>query len=270
MNEPELIQCRENLKQLCLATLKEDSDVKAIFFGGSISRGDEDAYSDIDLRVVLKQEAQSMDKLEQWIQSWEDILFIETIQKSYAVLHFSTFIKVDQFTYYEEDLIPNIWLKDILIVKDMNDSYLSQLKKTSEDINYCLTQSEFDFFLNKYFAYYHELYRRFQRNEWNYALHCSLGMKHCLVSLWYASRGIVPNSLGDWSKYEGSRSHLVESELSFLNTFTPLDITAIPLFAKKITDELFKISQEIAEIKSLNFDQSWFKRTSRLISWSDL
>lgn len=55
------------------------------------------------------------------------------------------------------------------------------------------------------------------RLESNYCEHCSLMMKHILISLWLINEGNIPNDAGDWSKYEGDRSFLEKGQQELID-----------------------------------------------------
>lgn len=113
-----------------------------------------------------------------------------------------------------------------------------------------IKEQELENYLIKYTSYLHELYRRSKRKEYNYCEHCTLMMKHILVSLWLIEVGEIPNDLGDWSKYEGSRSSLNLRQQEFIDTFTPINFKDITTFVYSMNREILNIGESI----SLNMD----------------
>lgn len=166
MKKEELIRSRHELLKVLIQKVQIFSGIDGIFLRGSIAAQNEDPFSDIDLRILLK-ESYSKDKFIQlFIDELSDISFIETETRSYAVIHFNNFIKLDIFVYNKIDLTPSIWMQNILIIFD-NKGYLNTMKSKSEKLVYHIIQNEFDELLSKYFAFFHELYRRKERKEYN-------------------------------------------------------------------------------------------------------
>src|SRR5699024_6960720 len=134
---------RHELLKVLIQKVQIFSGIDGIFLGGSIAAQNEDPFSDIDLRILLK-ESYSKDKfIHLFIDELSDISFIETEARSYAVIHFNNFIKLDIFVYNKIDLTPSIWMQNILIIFD-NKGYLNTMKSKSEKLVYHITQNEFD------------------------------------------------------------------------------------------------------------------------------
>ena len=99
MNKEELIRSRHELLKVLIQKVQNFSGIDGIFLGGSIAAQNEDPFSDIGLRILLK-ELYSKDKfIHLFIDELSDISFIETEARSYAVIHFNNFIKLDIFVY---------------------------------------------------------------------------------------------------------------------------------------------------------------------------
>lgn len=160
--------------------LKLDSDIQAIFYGGSIGSGSTDEFSDIDIRLVIADPKSKRKKLEELVGKLDSILFIEEAGNHYAVIHFESFIKMDLFIYALDELTPNIWLKQIKIAKDTPSKRIKTLRKNSQSVDTEPSVSQIDSIVNKFLAYSSESFRRLSRNEHHYFQHCTLGMKNCL------------------------------------------------------------------------------------------
>ena len=241
-----------NLKEkrdMLLTEVKEfcfRNNVNTFFLGGSLATENADKFSDIDFRVVLKEEESKSQFLEHFLNEIHSkIAFIETLTSFCAVVHFSDFVKLDLFVYYPSDLVANVWLKDILILQD-NQKILQFLKNESSKMDYLVKEEELENYLIKYTSYLHELYRRSKRKEYNYCEHCTLMMKHILVSLWLIENGDIPNDLGDWSKYEGSRSSLNLRQQKFIDTFTPINFKDISTFVYSMNREILNTGKNIS------------------------
>ena len=77
---------------------------------------------------------------------------------NYAVLYFDSFVKLDIFIYEKSELLPSVWLKSIKILQD-EDDFLENLWRASQRLEYQVSQAEFDFYLGKFYAWFHEWYR---------------------------------------------------------------------------------------------------------------
>lgn len=224
------------------------------FLGGSLAKGNADEFSDIDFRIVIGNEHTKQDLLNEFLQKFEsEIAFVETLTSFYGVFHFLNFVKVDLFIYYAKDLTPNIWLQDIKIIKD-HHQFLLKLKEESREIKYTIASDDLMQYLNKYTSYLHELYRRKMRLETNYCEHCSLMMKHILVSLWLIEKNHLPNDLGDWSKYEGSRSLLETDQQNLISKYTPFNVIQSEEFVQVMNKEVLKVAQAMITELKLNMN----------------
>lgn len=113
--------------------LLKDENVLAVFCGGSIGNRNTDLYSDIDLRIVVKEEVfeeYRLNKRER-AKNWGKVLFFEDFPwATYSVAHYDNFIKVDTFYYRKEDIQPSVWLQNIRIVFDTTGFMEEILKKS--------------------------------------------------------------------------------------------------------------------------------------------
>lgn len=143
-----------------------------------------DLFSDIDLRVVVKDEAyeEYRSKKKERAKNWGNVLFFEDFPwATYSVAHFDSFIKVDTFYYKVKDLKPSIWLQNIKIVLDRT-GLLNDVLEKSMNLSYVPSVQEVEMWRTKSFAYLHEAYRRVMRNEIYYALHCLDSLRLSMVT----------------------------------------------------------------------------------------
>ena len=137
---------------MLLAEVKEfcfRNNVNTFFLGGSLAKRNADEFSDIDFRVVLKEDEAKSEFLETFLNEFHPkMAFIETLTSFCTVVHFSDFVKLDLFVYYPSDLVANVWLKDILILQD-NKNILQHLKKESSKMDYFVKEQELETYLNK-------------------------------------------------------------------------------------------------------------------------
>lgn len=135
------------------------------------------------------------------------LIFEDVPWTNYSVAHYDTFLKVDSFYYRKRDLEPSVWLQDIKIVAD-SDGFMSGIVEESRKLRYEPSVGEVELSWSKFLAHSNEIYRRASRGEWNYTLNCLSHLRMIVATAWYMDKGIQPNTLGDWAKYEGLRSLL--------------------------------------------------------------
>ncbi|UDM79023.1 hypothetical protein [Vagococcus fluvialis] len=256
---------RDRLKNRLIRLVKEDEEILGCFFSGSIGTKTEDNYSDIDARIIVKDSINLKRKQVEIIRAIGKYLFIEKLEEKSSIIHYDTFIKLDLFVYTVEDLTPSIWMKNIAIVKDFG--LLEDLSKKSQSLSYSITQKEFDELINNYYADYFELYRCWKREEYNYLDHLILSMKHCLVSMWYVSKGFAPNPAMDWAKYEGRKTKLTHLEANFILSYTPFELDQLEEFTKKMEILVFEAAEKISTYNRLSFSQETFRKVHRRISF---
>ena len=256
---------RDRLKNRLIRLVKEDEEILGCFFSGSIGTKTEDNYSDIDARIIVKDNINLKRKQVEIIRAIGKYLFIEKLEEKSSIIHYDTFIKLDLFVYTVEDLTPSIWMKNIAIVKDFG--LLEDLSKKSQSLSYSITQKEFDELINNYYADYFELYRCWKREEYNYLDHLILSMKHCLVSMWYVSKGFAPNPAMDWAKYEGRKTKLTHLEANFVLSYTPFELEQLEEFTKKMEILVFEAAEKISTYNRLSFSQETFRKVHRRISF---
>lgn len=256
---------RDRLKNRLIRLVKEDEEILGCFFNGSIGTKTEDNYSDIDARIIVKDNINLKRKQVEIIRAIGKYLFIEKLEEKSSIIHYDTFIKLDLFVYTVEDLTPSIWMKNIAIVKDFG--LLEDLSKKSQSLSYSITQKEFDELINNYYADYFELYRCWKREEYNYLDHLILSMKHCLVSMWYVSKGFAPNPAMDWAKYEGRKTKLTHLEANFILSYTPFELEQLEEFTKKMEILVFEAAEKISTYNRLSFSQETFRKVHRRISF---
>lgn len=210
---------RKQLLETTLRSVTRHKDVIGVFVGGSIAKGNEDLYSDIDLRIVIQEDVLPayIANKEVIVGEWGNILFLENFypKAPFLTAHYDSFLKVDVFFYNYKTLKPSIWLKGIRILLD-HDERLKQILDESEKINFFVTKEEVLQWRGKVFSYLHEIYRRVMREEYYYALTCLNNLRQFIVQGWDMEAGRQPNEGWDWSKVEGARSQLTTSQLSML------------------------------------------------------
>lgn len=98
----EIPQHRQSLITAIESDLVKDSNVLAVYYGGSVGSRSTDLYSDIDLRIVVKDEVFEEYRLnkKKRAKNWGEVLFFEDLPRAtHSVAHYKGFIKVDSFYY---------------------------------------------------------------------------------------------------------------------------------------------------------------------------
>ncbi|MFL0584005.1 nucleotidyltransferase domain-containing protein [Solibacillus silvestris] len=251
---------RQELMEAIELDLISDENVLAIFYGGSIGSGETDLYSDIDLRIVVKDGVYEEYRLnkKQRAKNWGKVLFFEDFHwANYSTAHSRTFIKVDSFYYKSMDIKPSIWLQKLKIVHDPTRLIQDVLTKSAA-LTYRPSVHEIEHWRTKFFAYLHEAYRRVMRNEIYYALHNLDNLRLSLVTGWYMEEGIQPNTFGDWAKLEGDRSKLNERQLSLLIQWQcSREQDDILNVMKSIIREFIPIHKKLCEQYGIDENSDW-------------
>lgn len=251
---------RQTLLNKIEQDLTKDENVLAVFYGGSIGKKNTDLYSDIDLRIVVKDdvfEEYRLNKKER-TNNWGKVLYYEDFPwATYSIAHYDTFIKVDTFYYKTKDIQPSVWLQNISIVYDKT-GFMEDVLDQSKKLSYSPTVQEVEIWRTKFFAYVHEAYRRVHRKEMYYALNCLDNLRMSMVMAWYMDKGIQPNSFGDWAKIEGERSELDSWQLSLLADWhsnrEPKEIMDV---IKKIVPEFKKTHKNLCEKLNIEENSEW-------------
>jgi len=215
----ELPNVRHELLNLIIASLKSNEDIEGIFLGGSLAKGNEDLFSDIDLRIVVPdgQYKKFILEKQKLVAQFGDVLFYEDLNPNapYTIAHYDQFIKLDLFIYTFQTLKPSIWLQGINVLYDPSGE-LQEIVQKSESLFYQVSSEEVEAWSGKVYAYIHEVYRRVMREEYYYALTMVNNLRSFIVKGWSMEVDRLSNDAWDWSKIEGNRSNLDPWQLSML------------------------------------------------------
>lgn len=259
----EIPNYRQKLMSVIEADLIKDKNVRAVFYGGSIGKQQTDLYSDIDLRIVVKDEMYEdyRKNKKQRAKSWGNVLFFEDFPwTTYSIAHYEGFLKVDSFYFKINDLQPSVWLQHIKIIHDATGVLPSLLEK-SKRMHYEPTVEEFERWRGKCFAYIHETYRRVMRNERYYALQCLDHLRLSIILAWHMEAGTPPNTFGDWAKLEGPRSFLSESQLMLLEHWhSSREPRNIMIVLKMMFPEFKRVHNVLCHNFGLPEDPDWVDR----------
>lgn len=248
--------------------LINDDNILAVFYGGSLGKQNTDLYSDIDLRIVVKDEVyeQYRSNKKQRANKWGNVVFFEDFPwATYSIAHYDGFIKVDTFYYKTKDIQPSVWLQNIKIVHDTTGIMQGVLDK-SMNLFYQPTVEEIEIWRTKFFAYAHEMYRRAMRKEIYYALHCLDNLRLSMITAWYMDKGLQPNTFGDWAKLEGNRSKLNELQLTFLESWhSSREPSEIMDTMRRIIPEFKKVHKNLCIKFKIEEDPEWVDKIFEMI-----
>jgi predicted nucleotidyltransferase len=214
-----LIKEREKIKNAINRDLIQDENVLAVFYGGSMAKGNHDRFSDLDLRIVVKDEVyeEYRKNKKERAKHWGDVLYYEDFPWAvHTVVHYKTFVKVDAFYYKKENLKPSHYMKEESQIEYDPYGIVNEVREQSEVLRYEVSPGEFEIWRSKFFAHMHEVYRRVKRGELYYALHSLDMMRWSVAAGWEMANDRQPNAPGEWSKYEGERSPFNKNQQDLL------------------------------------------------------
>jgi len=257
---------REELLAAITRDVTTDPRVRAAFVGSSLGAGDEDLYSDIDLRIVVDAEDVDDFVANKTVrpQQWGSVLFYEDLglRVAHTVAHFEGFIKVDCFYYRVADLAPSLALQSIRILHDPA-GLMGDVLCRSQSLVYHPSAAEVERWCYKVLAYAHEVYRRCRRGELSYARKMLIGLAGYAMAGWHMEAGRWPDLWADWAKAEGPRSVLAASQQNLLRAWHPpwcgpamLDLMAT------MEPELARLNDQLSELTGCDPDhrvwqQAW-------------
>ncbi len=168
----DLERARDHLLATAVAWFKRDVSVLGIFLGGSIPAERADAFSDIDLRIVVESEqhSQFLEKRREIPAQWPGFLFNEWLPSArHCVSHFRPFCKIDIFYYDAAMLMPSPWYRLPIRILHDPSGIIAGVVEQSAGLKFVVEADELDFSISKGLAAAHETYRRAKRGELFYA-----------------------------------------------------------------------------------------------------
>jgi predicted nucleotidyltransferase len=168
MTENLLIDARDRLLGFAQQHFASNADVVGVFLAGSLAAGVADAYSDIDLRVVVKAEKHAwfVEHRLEIPASWPDFLFNEWRPGTvHCVSHFRFFVKIDIFYFSQDELQPSPWYTLPVRILFDPQGVVERLVRRSAGIRFEVTEEDLDYSISKGLAAAHEAFRRAQRDE---------------------------------------------------------------------------------------------------------
>lgn len=172
MDKEKLTAGRDRLLASALEHFSSDPRVLGIFLGGSLAAGTADAYSDIDMRVVVTADTHLwfVANRREIPKPWPGFLFNEWVPGAHhCVSHFRPFGKIDIFYLSADTLQPSPWYGLPLTVLHDPKGIVIDLIARSAALRFTVSEDDIDFSISKGLAAAHETYRRVMRGELVYA-----------------------------------------------------------------------------------------------------
>jgi hypothetical protein len=168
VEEDSLIQARDRLLRDFVARFSGDPDVVGLFLGGSVAAGNPDAWSDIDLRVLVThpKHAFFVSRRREIPKQIPGFLFNEWLEGAiHCISHFSDFVKVDVFYLDASSFAPSPWYS--LPIRVLHDPFgiIAEVVAKSSGLGFELDSEEIGRSVSKGIAAIHEAYRRLRRGE---------------------------------------------------------------------------------------------------------
>lgn len=260
---------RDTLLQNALKDLRIDSNVLAIFLGGSLAKKNFDNYSDIDLHIIVKPEKriEFIVNKRKRAENWGEVLFHEDANPfgPVVVTHYDCFVKVDSWYHALEEIVPSIWLKELKVLYDPHN-LISNVIRESSNISYKLLTEDVELWKGKILAFAHETYRAAVRQE-NYHAEFNLDrIRWLIVSGWYMEMDRhFDASYGSWSKVEGKRSVLNSKQLSLLEDWRcGRDTNEMLKTVVSMVPEILRLNHVLSEKGNIEVNEEHFKRILKM------
>ncbi|WP_243354596.1 nucleotidyltransferase domain-containing protein [Bacillus litorisediminis] len=260
---------RNELLHKAVADLSSDPHVLAIYLHGSLAKGNEDLYSDIDLHTIVNPEKKAdfiMDKRNR-SSNWGEVLFFEGNSTSPVIVtHFQCFVKMDSWYHSPEEIEPSIWLNGIQVLYDPKN-ILNYVVKESANIVYKPTPDEVEFWRGKVLALIHETYRAVMRGELYYAYFNVDRIRWLIAYGWYMEmEQHLDTSYGVWSKVEGKRSKLSNHQLSLLESWDcSRNPNVIMKTIKYMIPEFYRLNKALSNLVNMNDNEEQIKKIVQLV-----
>ncbi|MCF1464806.1 hypothetical protein FS827_26435 [Agrobacterium vitis] len=163
---------RDQLISAAFDHFSADPGVLGIFISGSLAAKSSDAYSDIDLRVIVRAERHSwfVEHRRDFPKQWPGFLFNEWLPGTrHCVSHFRPFNKIDIFYLDASKLMPSPWYRLPMIILHDPEKMVADLANRSRHLAFTVTADEIDVSISKGLAAAHETYRCAKRGDLFYS-----------------------------------------------------------------------------------------------------
>lgn len=184
MNKKDLEADRELLLSSAVNYFSAMQTVCGVFLGGSIPAGRADAWSDIDMRVVVDddQHATFVENRLDMPAEWGELVFNEWLPgTSHCVSHFRPFGKIDVFYISAIDFRPSPWYALPSKILYERDSLLTDVFQQSQRLDFSADQDEINRSISKGLAAGHEAYRRIKKSENSYSQSLLIELRYHMI-----------------------------------------------------------------------------------------
>ncbi len=168
MDLARIVAARERLLAIAEAHFARQPGVLGLYLGGSLPAGTADAYSDIDLRVVVEAEAHRgfVERRLDIPRQWDGFLFNEWLHgAAHCVSHFRPVVKIDIFYLSQSAFAPSPWLTLPLKILYDPRGLVADVVARSRGLTFALAEEDINRSIGKGLAALHEAYRRVRRGE---------------------------------------------------------------------------------------------------------
>jgi predicted nucleotidyltransferase len=256
---------RDAILEKALADLTLDSNVLAIYLGGSLAKGKADLYSDIDLHTLVASEKKRDFIINKRTRAaaWGEVLFYEDFNplSPVVVTHYDCFVKVDSWYHSPEEMVPSIWLKGLKVLYDPSN-IIRKVIQESSNLDYQTSAEEVEFWRGKVLAFIHETYRAVMRHELYYAVSNLDRVRWLIASGWYMEENQrLDSAYGVWSKVEGGHSALKNWQLSLLDAWeVSRNANEIIKTMMGMATECFRLNKCLSKLTGIEEKEELFKK----------
>jgi predicted nucleotidyltransferase len=205
-----IVAGRDRLLSIAAETFRAEAGVIGVLLGGSLANGRPDAWSDIDLRVVVEpsRHGDLVNRRLEIPQGWHGFLFNEWLPGTqHCVSHFLPFNKIDVFYWSSSTFAPSPWLTQRTKILHDPAGVVASVVAASADMAFVTDRDEISWSLSKGLAAVHETCRRIARGEILYcnALLQELRQHMVAADTWLAGRNPPVTSFAEFERL-GSRA----------------------------------------------------------------
>lgn len=173
MDERSLTATRDQLLETAVRFFSADPAIVGVFLGDSLAAGSADAWSDIDLRIVVTTDRHGyyVDRRRETPKQWPGFLLNEWVPGAqHCVSHFRPFGKIDISYYDAAALAPSPWYRLPIRILHDPEGIVADIIERSRGLPFTVSDDDLDFSISKGLAAAHETYRRARRGELFHAL----------------------------------------------------------------------------------------------------
>lgn len=258
LNERSLIAARDRLLETAVGFFSADPAVIGVFLGGSLAVGSADAFSDIDLRIVVTTDHHGyyVDQRREIPKQWPGFLFNEWVPGAqHCISHFRPFGKIDIFYYDAAALAPSPWYRLPIRVLHDSEGIVADLVERSQGLRFTTSDDDLDFSISKGLAAAHETYRRARRGELFYALSLLDELRQHIMHAddWLHDR--TPES-AVVAKFDmrGSRAVVVALKSSYCPCEADAIVAALRLLAETYRAQIIELHEKFSLTRPLASD----------------